>query len=104
MKRSSMIFLGATGLLIAGAWLGRSGGPVSDTDKAEIYESLSACVTANAMTRDQCEAEFSAAEAKHLNDAPRFNAQGIARRNMARASASPRPLLEPAISFRRWRA
>ncbi len=75
MKRSSMIFLGATGLLIAGAWLGRSGGPVSDTDKAEIYESLSACVTANAMTRDQCESEFAAAEEKHLKDAPRFNAQ-----------------------------
>ncbi len=76
MKRSSMIFLGATGLLIAGAWLGRSGGPVSDTDKAEIYESLSACVTANAMTRDQCESEFAAAQEKHLKDAPRFTARG----------------------------
>nr|MCU0820015.1 DUF1190 domain-containing protein [Beijerinckiaceae bacterium] len=75
MKRSSMIFLGATGLLIAGAWLGRSGGPVSDTDKAEIYESLSACVTANAMTRDQCESEFAAAQEKHLKDAPRFPAR-----------------------------
>lgn len=76
MKRSSMILIGATGLLIAGAWLGRSGGPVSDSDKAEIYESLSACVTANAMTREQCEAEFAAAEEKHLTEAPRFNAQG----------------------------
>lgn len=76
MKRSSMIFLGATGLLIAGAWLGRSGGPVSDTDKAEIYESLSACIAGNTLTREQCQAEFAAAEEKHLKEAPRFTAQG----------------------------
>lgn len=76
MKRSSMIFLGATGLLIAGAWLGRSGGPVSDTEKAEIYESLSACVSASVLTRNECEAEFAAAQEKHRAEAPRFAAQG----------------------------
>jgi uncharacterized protein YgiB involved in biofilm formation len=76
MKRSSMIFLGATGLLVAGAWLGRSGGPISDHDNAQIYDNIGACAAANVLTRDQCEAEFAAAEARHLTDAPRFSAAG----------------------------
>jgi uncharacterized protein YgiB involved in biofilm formation len=75
MKRSSMIFLGATGILVAGAWLGRSTGPLGTDEKANIYENVNACVAANVLTRDQCEAEFAAAREKHLNEAPRFSAQ-----------------------------
>jgi hypothetical protein len=73
MKRSSMIFLGATGILVAGAWLGRSTGPLGHDEKANIYDDVNACVTAQVLTRDQCEAEFAAARGRHLSEAPRFS-------------------------------
>ncbi|MGL5447796.1 MAG: DUF1190 domain-containing protein [Rhabdaerophilum sp.] len=73
MKRSSMILLGATGILIAGAWLGRSTGPLGHDDKANVYEDINACISANVLTRDQCEAEFAAARERHLAEAPRFS-------------------------------
>lgn len=76
MKRSSMIFLGATGILVAGAWLGRSTGPLGNDEKANIYDNVNACVAANVLTRDECEAEFAAASAKHLAEAPRFSSSG----------------------------
>lgn len=77
MKRSSMIFLGATGILVAGAWLGRSTGPLGTEEKANIYDNVNACISANVLTRDECEAEFAAAREKHLKEAPRFaNAAG----------------------------
>lgn len=73
MKRSSMIFLGATGILVAGAWLGRSTGPLGTEEKANIYDNVNACIAANVLTRDECEAEFAAAREKHLKEAPRFS-------------------------------
>ncbi|MBN8534881.1 MAG: DUF1190 domain-containing protein [Rhizobiales bacterium] len=73
MKRSSMIFLGATGILVAGAWLGRSTGPLGHDEKANIYDDVNACITAQVLTRDQCEAEFAAARERHLAEAPRFS-------------------------------
>lgn len=76
MKRSSMIFLGATGILIAGAWLGRSTGPLGTEEKANIYDNVNACIVANVLTRNQCEAEFAAAREKHLTEAPRFQNSG----------------------------
>lgn len=76
MKRSSMIFLGATGILVAGAWLGRSTGPLGNDEKANIYDNVDACVAANVLTRSECEAEFVAARTKHLSEAPRFSSSG----------------------------
>lgn len=75
MKRSTMLMLGATGVLVAGAWLGRSTGPLGQEEPANIYDSVSACITANAMSREACETEFQAASDRHLKDAPRFTAQ-----------------------------
>jgi uncharacterized protein YgiB involved in biofilm formation len=74
MKRSSMILLGATGILVAGAWLGRSSGPLGHGDvPASIYDDVNACVQANILSRDQCEQEFRTASERHLAEAPRFS-------------------------------
>ncbi|CAN1564794.1 Biofilm formation YgiB [Rhabdaerophilaceae bacterium] len=75
MKRSTMVILGATGMLAAGAWLGRSTGPLGNDEPANVYDSVSACITANAMSREACETEFEAASERHLKEAPRFAAQ-----------------------------
>lgn len=76
MKRSTIILLGATGVLIAGAWFGRSTGPLGTEEKAELYDDMNACVSANVLTRDECEAQFASARERHLAEAPRFADNG----------------------------
>jgi uncharacterized protein YgiB involved in biofilm formation len=74
VKRSSVILLGATGILVAGTWLGRSSGPLGHGDvQASIYDDVNACIAANILSRERCEEEFRTASDRHLTEAPRFD-------------------------------
>lgn len=75
MKRSSMILLGATGVIIAGSWLGRSPNPAASEVEAGIYGSIAECKNAGVLDHATCEAEFAAAAARHTETAPRFSQQ-----------------------------
>jgi hypothetical protein len=70
MKRSHAIALGATGIILAGAWLGSGKGEgVSD---AAIYADISECIRGGALNREQCEGQFAEAEKNHVSAAPKF--------------------------------
>lgn len=73
MKRSSAILLGASGVILVGAWLGRSQ-PESEA-AASIYTSVAECANAGVLSRDTCESEFAAAAEAHTTRAPRFTGQ-----------------------------
>jgi uncharacterized protein YgiB involved in biofilm formation len=97
MKRSHAIVLGATGVILAGAWLGSSGNQRVDTSQppeseaqAQIYASVEECVAGrkplfpqfgpdfkDKLTEDQlaCESLFKDATAKHVTTAPKFGNQ-----------------------------
>lgn len=70
MKRSHAIALGATGIILAGAWLG-SGKNEASADAA-IYGDVNECIRAGALNREQCETQFAEAEKSHLATAPKF--------------------------------
>lgn len=100
MKRSHAIALGATGIILAGAWLGGSGNqrvdssaPAADSGTdARIFTSLDECLQANrplipdwkhpdgttAKPGDKgpgqliCDSDFKAATEKHVTTAPKF--------------------------------
>lgn len=74
MKRSHVIALGATGIIVAGVWLGRAGNKgVDQTPKdAAIYASVEECIRAGVLGSDICEAEFRKAAEDHLAAAPKF--------------------------------
>jgi hypothetical protein len=99
MKRSHAIFLGATGIIFAGAYAGQMGKqriddvPAAETPaEARIYTSLEECLAAhrplvpnwqspggnpNALPPGQadCQRDFAAASATHVQAAPKFNTQ-----------------------------
>lgn len=97
MKRSHAVALGATGLIVAGLWIGRAGNsrvdsaPTADGEaQAQIYASVDECITgrkplmperdANGtakLSSEQlsCEKEFGTATANHVATAPKFAAQ-----------------------------
>ncbi len=97
MKRSHKIALGATGIILAGAWLGsgsneRVAGPEETGADAKIYASLDECLAANRgfMTpkivngqlvnekspeQIKCEADFKVAQANYEKTAPKFSSQ-----------------------------
>ncbi len=97
MKRSHKIALGATGIILAGAWLGsgsseRVSGPEETGADAKIYASLDECLAANRgfMTPKivngqlvdekspeqlKCEQDFKVAQADYEKTAPKFTKQ-----------------------------
>lgn len=76
MKRSHAIALGATGVILAGAWLGSGNTRVGDEDaptvEAGIYADANECISARVLTRDVCEAEFKKATEAHVASAPKY--------------------------------
>lgn len=74
MKRSHAILLGATGIIIAGAWLG-SGDDKPETKDAAIYADVEECVKSAVLTRADCEAQFRDASERHVTAAPKFQSQ-----------------------------
>ena len=75
MKRSHAIALGATGIIVAGAWLGNGSTRVGDdtpTVEAGIYADAAECISAGVLTRDVCEAEFKKATEAHVAAAPKY--------------------------------
>ncbi|KAF0231243.1 MAG: hypothetical protein FD175_1112 [Beijerinckiaceae bacterium] len=96
MKRSHAIALGATGLIVAGVWLGQSGNtriesgdPAADTGKdVQVFANVEECKKARnpfpMLNRDasgnvipseaelSCEREFKAASDTHVAAAPKF--------------------------------
>lgn len=101
MKRSHAIFLGATGIILAGAYFGQSGKQrIDDAPSAEapasarIYTSLDECIAANkpfltnmqatapaasaeavAIGQRDCQRDFDEATRKHVQTAPKFSSQ-----------------------------
>lgn len=99
MKRSHAIALGATGIILAGAWLGRAGNqrvssdiPDPGTD-AQVFASIEECLAARrgfaipkivdgriVDTKSEgqlaCEADFKAASETHVTTAPKFSSAG----------------------------
>lgn len=97
MKRSHKIALGATGIILAGAWLGsgsneRVSGPEESGADAKIYASLDECLSANrgfmapkivngqlveekSPEQLKCEQDFKVAQADHEKTAPKFAKQ-----------------------------
>ncbi|MCA0401017.1 MAG: DUF1190 domain-containing protein [Proteobacteria bacterium] len=74
MKRSHAIALGATGVILAGAWLGRGSG--DESKDAAIFSDTTECVRSGLLTREQCEEQYRNAEANHLAAAPKFANSG----------------------------
>lgn len=98
MKRSHKIALGATGIILAGAWLGSGSnqrvdsGPTESGTDARIYASLDECKAANrsfavpkivdgklveevSPEQRKCDDDFKAAQANHEATAPKFTRQ-----------------------------
>lgn len=98
MKRSHAIFVGATGLIFAGAYLGQVGktriedAPAAETPaEAQIYASLEECMKAHqgwgaplppsgtpaplSPGQAQCQRDFANANATHVQTAPKFPSQ-----------------------------
>ena len=77
MKRSHAIALGATGVLLAGAYLG-SGSPQKvgpeggSTADAAIFANAQECIASNLLSRDICEEQFRKANEAHAKTAPKF--------------------------------
>lgn len=95
MKRSHAIALGATGILLAGAWLG-SGKQSMDNQAdgqrevdALLYASVQDCITANVLSRESCEAEFASLEQNHVASAPKFADQSTCEAQYGAASCKP---------------
>ena len=96
MKRSHAVALGATGLIVAGLWIGRAGNtrvdsdvPAADTGKdVQVFANVDECKKARnpfpMLNRDSagqpipseaelsCEREFKAASESHIASAPKF--------------------------------
>lgn len=88
MKRSTAILLGATGIVLVGAWLGRT--PKTDPDaEASIFTSVAECINSGTLTRETCEAEFAAARETHQSTAPRFTTQGSCEGQYGQGSCQP---------------
>lgn len=97
MKRSHAIFLGATGIIFAGAYAGQMGKqriddvPSETPAEARIYTSLDECMNAHqawgaplppsgtpaplSAGQAQCQRDFANANATHVQAAPKFNTQ-----------------------------
>lgn len=98
MKRSHAIFVGATGLIFAGAYLGQMGktrledAPAAEAPaEARLYSSLEECMRAHqgwtsippvsgqpaplSPGQAQCQRDFADANATHVQAAPKFNNQ-----------------------------
>jgi uncharacterized protein YgiB involved in biofilm formation len=100
MKRSHKIALGATGVILAGAWLGSSGnqhispsGSIDPGTDVRIYASVDECLAANksfiprttaggvpkfdekSPEQLKCEVDFKEASENHIKNAPKFTAQ-----------------------------
>ena len=98
MKRSHAIFVGATGLIFAGAYIGQVGKmrvddlPTTDSSaEARIYTSLEECMRAHqgwgapippigqpaplSPGQAQCQRDFADANATHVQAAPKFSSQ-----------------------------
>lgn len=73
MKRSHAIFLGATGIILAGAWFGRSK-PVETKDVA-MYHDVDECIRAQVLSGDVCREQFREASERHVTQAPKFTSQ-----------------------------
>lgn len=78
MKRSHVIALGATGIIVAGVYAGRVSQKSTDTTPkdAAIYASAQECIRAGVLGSDVCEAEFRKAADTHIAAAPKFQNQG----------------------------
>lgn len=77
MKRSHAIALGATGVLLAGAYLGSGGtqkiGPDGgSTADAAIFANAQECIASTLLSRDVCEEQFRKANEAHATTAPKF--------------------------------
>lgn len=88
MKRSHAIMLGATGIILAGAWLGS--GPGSDEARdAAIYNDVDECIRAGVLAGDTCREQFRAANDKHLETAPKFASQSSCEAEYGAAQCKP---------------
>jgi hypothetical protein len=74
MKRSHAIMLGATGIILAGAWLG-SGSGSDEAKDAAIYNDVDECICAGVLNGDTCREQFNQASYRHLETAPKFSSQ-----------------------------
>lgn len=88
MKRSTAILLGATGVVLVGAWLGREPKREPETD-ALLFTSVAECLNAGALSRETCENEFAAARESHQSTAPRFTGQGECESQYGSGSCQP---------------
>lgn len=98
MKRSHAIFIGATGLIFAGAYIGQVGktriedAPAAESPaEARLYTSLEECMRAHqgwgsippisgqpaplSPGQEQCQRDFAQANATHVQAAPKFSNQ-----------------------------
>ncbi|MCA1998556.1 MAG: DUF1190 domain-containing protein [Hyphomicrobiales bacterium] len=88
MKRSHAIVLGATGVILAGAWLG-SGGSSSDSKEAAIYNDVDECIRAGVLSGDTCREQFNEASNKHLERAPKFASQSACETEYGASQCKP---------------
>jgi uncharacterized protein YgiB involved in biofilm formation len=88
MKRSTAILLGATGVVLVGAWLGREPKREPEAD-ALVFASVAECLNAGALSREACENEFAAARESHQSTAPRFTSANECESQYGSGSCQP---------------
>ncbi len=75
MKRSRYVALATVGVVGAAFYLSGQENAQDGPQQAALYASVDACIRANVLDRDTCEAQFRAAQDNYLAQAPKFDSR-----------------------------